>query len=67
MRFVDNDKKIVFEVIDKGRWSLPGFSAGEVTRVILNPAAVTHLAHHFNIVPGTRLKAFGLKELAGLL
>ena len=60
---VDEQKKILGEVVQQGHGRGPGGPAGDDPAVILNAGAVAQLPHHLNVVQGALGDALGLQQL----
>ena len=67
MRLVYEDKVVFREVVHQGVRSAPGGALRQVAGVVLHAGAVPRLAQHLQVVPGARLEALGLQQLAGRL
>jgi hypothetical protein len=64
MAFVDDQQRIVGEVIEQCRWRLAGGAAGEMPGVVLDAVAVADLLHHLEIEHGPLMQALRLEHLA---
>ena len=64
---VDDGEEVVREVVQQAERSHAGPSPIEVTRVVLDARAISHLAHHLHVIGHTLVQALGLGEavLAG--
>ena len=45
MTFIHHHQKVVPKEVDQRSWFVPRFPSGEMTTVVLNPAARPHLLH----------------------
>src|SRR5213592_4937006 len=62
MLFVDDDEKVLREIIEQTRRPFSFRSSGEMPRVILNPGTGANLEHHLDVEVGTRLESLRLKQ-----
>jgi hypothetical protein len=62
---VDEDERVVGNVFEQGRRRLAGFSAGEITRIVLDTGAAAGRLHHFQIVERALLQALRFEQPAG--
>ena len=62
MAFIDEDEESFRKVIEKCRRRFTRCTSGQMPRVILNPVAITHFSHHFQIKKSALIDPLGLKE-----
>ena len=67
MAFVDEEQEILREEIDQAKRALAGPAAGQVPRVVLDPAAKAHLLQHLQVVVRAHSDALGLEVLSVFL
>ena len=65
MALVDEDQRVVGQVLEQGRRRLAGAAPGEVTRVILDAGARAGRLDHLDVEAGALLQALCLEETAG--
>ncbi len=63
MAFVDDDERVLGQVIEQRRRRGTGRAAGEMARVVLNPVAVADLADHFEVEHRPLVQPLRLEEL----
>src|SRR5436305_1780068 len=63
MAFVNEEEKVLREVVEQGERRRPRRSPIEMTGVVLDAVAVADLAHHLDVVPGALLQPLRLHEL----
>src|SRR3954452_17336458 len=64
MAFVDEQQRIIRQIIKQRRWSFPRKSSRKVPRVILDPVTITNLFDHFEIEHRALKYALCFDELA---
>ncbi len=62
MRLVEDQEKILREVVEQRGRGLAWLPIGQVTRVVLDAVAEPHLLHHLDVVLGSLLDALLLEE-----
>ncbi len=50
VRLIDDREKVFWEIVDQAGGPLTGLACTEVTGIVFDSAAVTDLAHHFDVV-----------------
>ncbi len=65
--FVDQDQRIVRQIIEQGGRRFARQASRKMPRVILDPVAIADLLHHFQIEHGALPQALRLDQLALLL
>ena len=66
MRLIDDQQRVIGEILVQGRRRLPGLATGKVARVILHALAVAEFADHLDVVTGALLQALGLHQFIRL-
>ena len=67
MTFVDKRNEILAEKVEKRVRCLPGLSAVEVARIVLDSAAITDLSNHLDVVVDSLVYALRLYEFSPFL
>ncbi len=49
MTFIDDEEKIFWKIVQKGRRWLPGFTTAQMSGIVLNPLTISDLFNHFQI------------------
>ena len=62
---VDEDQRVVGNVLEQRRRRLAGFSSGEIARIVLDAGAAAGRLHHFEIVEGALLEPLRFEQAAG--
>ena len=62
MAFIDEQERVFWQVVHQRRRRLPRRAPGEISRIVFDAAAVTQLAHHFQIILRALLKALRFKQ-----
>ncbi len=60
---VDDQQRVVRQVVEQGRRRLARRASREMARVVLDALAVAELLHHLDVEAGALLEALGLQEL----
>ena len=63
MALIEEDQKVLGEVVEQGGRRFSGSPSGEVPGVVLDPVAVPHLDHHLEVEVSSFLDALGLEQL----
>jgi len=64
VRFVDEEEKIVGDVVEQSWRSFAGQAAAEMARIIFNAVAIADGAHHFDIEHGALDDALSFDEFS---
>ncbi|MBV6417344.1 MAG: hypothetical protein CMLOHMNK_02006 [Steroidobacteraceae bacterium] len=64
--FVDDEQRIIRQIIVEARRRLAGRAARQVARVVLDARAVAHFLHHLHVEHRALLEPLRLEQLAGL-
>src|SRR5690606_20306506 len=64
--FVDEEQRVVGQVVEQAGRRLTGATAGQIPRVVLDAGAVTDLHDHFHVEARALLEALRLDELVRL-
>ena len=64
VRFVNEEEKVVGEVIQERPGGLAGLAHGEVAGIVLDAGTVARLAHHLDVVAGALFQPLGLQEFS---
>ena len=64
MTFINDSKKIIWEIIDQRKRRLPSLASCQMPGIVFNTAAIAHFFHHFKVIIGPLFEAFGLKEFS---
>ena len=67
VRLVEDDQRVLREVVHQGRRVLSRLAPGEVPRVVLDPVAVAELAQHLHVEERALLEALRLQQPAARL
>ena len=67
MALVDDAKHILGEIVDEREGRLARSTAVEMSRVVLDAVAISHILKHLEVIPRTFAQALGLEELVGFL
>ena len=63
MRFVDDDEKVLREIIEKAGRPLTLRSSGQMTRVVFDAGTGADLEHHLDVEVGARFETLGFEQL----
>ena len=66
MGFIDDDQGIARQIVEQCRRRLARLLAGQVPRIILDPAAETHLFQHLQVEHRPLMKPLRLEQFAFL-
>ena len=64
---VDEDQRVVGDVLKQGRRRVAGAAAGKIARIVLDAGAGTGGLEHFEVEAGALLQPLGLEQAAGAL
>ena len=64
VRFINKKNKIIRQIIHQSRRPLARRLSAQITRIILNPRAISSLQHNLNIIFRTRLYPLRLNVFA---
>ena len=67
VRLVDHEQEVLGEVVEQRVRRAARLAAVDVPRVVLDPGAAAHLAHHLDVVGGAHAQPLRLEQLAGAL
>ena len=63
---VDDEQRVVRQIVEQARRRLARRAAGEIARVVLDARAVAHLFHHLHVEHGALLEPLRFEQLAGV-
>ena len=66
MAFIDDQQRVVRQIVEQTRRRLPRLPARQIARIVLDAGAVADLLHHFHVEHGALLEPLRLQQLAGV-